>query len=368
MANEFNENGEEKTEDATPRRRQKAREKGSVARSKEINTAVLMFSFVIMAAIYGPFLVKSLIGFVRYWFIHFAELDVNRDNLTSVLSNLIIFYFKITAPFLLIMMVMGVIANVAQFGWLWTKQTVFQGLKLNQLFNPRKAFSKIFGVQGFVTLGINLLKLSLLSIVIYMTLKNELWNLPQLMELPLYDSLMYMVKLLFFLSLRVCAMLIIIAVLDFLWERHKHEKSLKMTKQEIKDERKQVEGDPKVRAKIRGIMQKTAIDRMMKNVPKADVVITNPVHVAVAIQYDRATMHAPQVIAKGARLLAERIKELARVAEVPVIENRIVAQTLYKTVDVGEEVPPKLYQVIAEILAYVYQLNDTKRARARAAV
>jgi flagellar biosynthesis protein FlhB len=360
---EENEDGQEKTEVATSRRRQKAREKGSVTRSKEVNSAILLFFFVIMAAVYGPYMVRALSDFLRYSLTHFSDTDLSDGNFMAALTGAIMFFFKIVAPFLLVMMVLGVVANLAQFGWLWTTNTIFQGIKGFSL-NPMKAFSKIFGKNNFVILGLNLLKLLILGSVVYYTLKNEVWNFPQLIELSLVDALVYMCRLLFVLSIKVCVLLMIIAILDYIWQRHKHEQTLKMTKQEVKDERKQMEGDPIIRAKIRGIMQRTAMERMMKNVPKADVVITNPVHVAVAISYDRVKMAAPHVVAKGARLIAERIKDIARSASVPVVENRIVAQTLFKTVDVGEEIPPKLYQAVAEILAYVYQLNKTKKERA----
>lgn len=360
---EENEDGQEKSELPTGRRRQKSREKGSVARSKEVNTAVLLFAFVIMSALYGPFIVRSLIDFFKYSFIHFHEVDITQQSVQAIAVDTAGFYFKLVLPFLGVMVFCGIVANIAQFGFLWTTQTIFQGFKGFDL-NPMKLVKKIFGGNNFVILGINLLKLFILTIVVYSTLKDELWKFPQMMQWPLYDSLMYMMKLLFILSIKICVFLVAVAVIDFVREWFKHEKSLKMTKVEVKEERKQTEGDPKIKAKIRGIMQRSAMERMMQNVPKADVVITNPVHVAVAIQYDRATMHAPQVVAKGARLIAEKIKGIARTASVPVIENRIVAQTLYKTVDVGEEVPPKLYQAVAEILAYIFQLNAAKKRRA----
>ncbi len=360
---EENEDGQEKTEVATSRRRQKAREKGSVTRSKEVNSAVLLFFFVIMMAVYGPYMVRALCDFLRYSLMHLHDTDLSEGNFIAALTGAILFFFKLVAPFLLAMMVLGIIANLAQFGWLWTSHTIFQGIKGFSM-NPLQAIRRIFGKNNFVVLGLNLLKLLMLGLVLYYTLKNEVWNFPQLISLSFVDALVYMCRLLFVLSIKVCLLLVIIAVLDYLWQWHKHEQMLKMTKQEVKDERKQMEGDPIIRAKIRGIMQRTAMERMMKNVPKADVVITNPVHVAVAIKYDRIKMAAPQVVAKGARLIAERIKDIARSASVPIIENRIVAQTLFKTVDVGEEIPPKLYQAVAEILAYVYQLNKTKKERA----
>jgi len=178
---------------------------------------------------------------------------------------------------------------------------------------------------------------------------------------------MYIAIMLFKLALKIIVFLLIIGIIDFIWQKFKHEKSMKMTKEEIKDEVKQVEGDPKIKRQIRSTQMKMMVSSMVKKVPEADVVLTNPFHLAVALKYDQRLMHAPMVIAKGARLIAERIKDAARNASVPIIENKPLAQTIYKTIDVGEEIPPKLYQAVAEILAYVYKLN-TDRAEQYASV
>jgi flagellar biosynthesis protein FlhB len=274
----------------------------------------------------------------------------------------ILFILKLLMPVFVVFMIVGVVSSIAQFGWLYTNQTVFQGFK-NFNMNPSKMFKKLFGVNEWVQLVINIGKLFILGYVAYDTIKDEVSKFPLLMDYAIPDILKYMFKVLFILSLKIVVLLIILAILDFIWQKFSYEKNLKMSKEEVKEEMKQMEGDPKIKRQIRATMQKMALSRMIQQVPKADVVITNPYHIAVAVQYDSQKMNAPVVVAKGARLIAEKIKEIARNSSIPIIENKPLAQTLYKTIDVGGEIPPKLYQAIAEILAYVYQLNKTRSRR-----
>lgn len=354
-----NESGQEKTEAPTGRRRTKAREKGSVCRSKEINSAVMLFFAMCVFALYGPSLVRQLLASIRYAFLHFHEIDLSAGGFHYYATNRLWFVFRLVFPIFFVFLFVGVVANIAQFGWLYTKSTIFQGFKGGN-FNPTKMLKKVFNVNNYVIMVFDIVKLFALGVVSYSTFKHELLYFPALIELPLSESLRYMMIMLFKLAMKIIAVLIIIAAIDFIYQKFKHEKSLKMTKQEIKDEMKMIDGDPKVKAQIRSAQRKMIVATMIKNVPDADVVITNPFHIAVAVKYDSKTMDAPLVIAKGARLIAEKIKTIARMASVPIVENKPIARTLYKTINVGEEIPPKLYQAIAEILAYVYQLNKDR--------
>lgn len=354
-ANE-NELGQEKTEQPTSRRRQKAREKGSVARSKEINSAVMLFFGVCTFALYGPYVMRQLLESIIYYFTHFHEIDLTNSTFRAFANEQVFFLLRLLLPAFALFILIGVIVNIAQFGWLFTNQTIFQGLK-NFSLNPTKFIKKILGAGTWVKLGIDIAKLAVLGIVAYVTLKGEVEKFPSLVTIPLSESLRYIAWLIFELAMKIVVLLLIIAIIDFVYQKYKHEKTLKMSKQEVKEEMKQVEGDPKIKAQIRSAQMKMMVGAMVKNVPDADVVITNPYHIAVAIKYDSETMVAPTLIAKGARLIAERIKEAARNAAIPIIENKPLAQTIYKTIDVGQEIPPKLYQAVAEILAYVYKLN-----------
>jgi len=359
--------GQEKTEQPTSRRRTKTREKGSVARSKEINSAIMLFFALCVFAVYGPYLVRQLVSSIRYTFIHFPSIEINATSFQTFAVQRLWFVLKLLIPIYFIFMVVGVVANVAQFGWLYTTKTIFQGFK-NFSLNPSKMVKKVFNKSNVVTTGINILKLIVLISVAYHTLKHEVVRFPSLVEMPINNALTYIAVMLFKLALRIIALLVIVAIIDFIWEKYKHEKSMKMTKQEVKEEMKQMEGDPQIRKHVRSVQMRMMVSAMIKNVPDADVVITNPFHIALAVQYDPKVMAAPRVIAKGARLIAEKIKEIARLASIPIVENKPLAQTLYKTIDVGEEIPPKLYQAIAEILAYVYQLNQEKANRFRQTV
>jgi len=356
---EENELGQEKSEAPTARRRNKSREKGSVARSKEINSAVMLFFGLCVFALYGPYLMQQIVGMIKYAFTHFPEIEVSASNIHAYAIGKLLFVLRLLVPIFLVFIVVGIVSNIAQFGWLFTSKTLFQGLK-NFSLSPSKLFKRIFSTNNLVTTGINILKLTILITLAYHTLKIEVVKFPTLVSMPLNQALLYIALMLFKLALKIIALLVIIGIIDFIWQKYKHEKSLKMTKQEVKEEMKQVEGDPKIRQHIKSAQIKMMVSSMVRKVPDADVVITNPFHVAIAIKYDRAIMNAPMIIAKGARLIAERIKEAARNAGVPIIENKPIAQTLYKTIDVGEEIPPKLYKAVAEILAYVYRLNKER--------
>jgi flagellar biosynthesis protein FlhB len=359
---EENDQGQEKTEAPTGRRRQKAREKGSVARSKEINSSVLLLFAVAVTALYGPYLAQSIVDFTRAMFLHFPEYEISMNNVHTYMAQLFLYVLKLVMPVFLVFMIIGVVVNLAQFGFLYTTQTIFQGVK-NMTLNPTKVIQKMFSGNNWVQLAINIGKLFILVYVAYHTLKDEVNTIPLVLQWSVPEILSYAFKMLFVLSLKIIALLLILSAIDFIWQKLRHEKSLKMTKQEVKEEVKQMEGDPKIKRQIRSAQQRMALSRMIRKVPEADVVITNPFHLAVAVKYDPARMNAPMVIAKGARLIAEKIKDIARWNSVPIIENKPLAQTLYKTIDIGGEIPPKLYQAVAEILAYVYRLNKAKARR-----
>jgi flagellar biosynthetic protein FlhB len=206
------------------------------------------------------------------------------------------------------------------------------------------------------------MKLCIVGYVAYVTVKGEIDGLPSLMDRSIGDITVYIGEISFRIILRTSWVLVVLAVLDYAYQRWEHEKGLKMSRQEIKDEFRQTEGDPLIKARIKRIQREMARKRMMAKVPKADVVITNPDHIAVALEYDQMKMSAPVVVAKGAGFLAERIKELARQNNVPVIENKPLAQVLYKMVRVEEVIPENLYRAVAEVLAYIYGLKEKRVA------
>jgi len=361
-----NELGQEKTEKGTGRRREKQREQGQVARSKELNSAVILFSCLCLFAAYGSYFLRLLKAFMHDTFLHFPEISISDASLMGYGFQVFFFYLKVIAPIFIVFILVGIIANLSQYGWLFTTKTLFRGMK-NFNLNPAKFVQKIFSTKSFVDLGISMLKVFFLALIVYRALKDELYQLPHLVSIPIEEAFMYISLFIAKLAIKLIVFLLIIGIIDLVWQRFSHEKGLKMSKQEIKDEMKMMEGDPAIKRQVRSAQMKMMVSRMVQQVPEADVVITNPVHVAIAIQYKSDAMGAPLVLAKGARLIAERIKSEARAAGVPIVENKPLAQTIYKTIDVGAEIPPDLYQAVAEVLAYVYKLNDQRMTGSRPA-
>jgi flagellar biosynthetic protein FlhB len=260
----------------------------------------------------------------------------------------------IAAPMLVVAVAIGLIANLIQVGWLITSEPLQP--KFNKL-NPVSGIKRLFSMQSIVTLLKSIAKMAVLIIVIYMIIMGEIEHIPELALMPLMQSLMYLGNLVVDMGITIGVLFLFIALADVIYTRMKHTKDLKMTKQEVKDEFKQMEGDPMIKSRIRGKMMEMSMRRMMQEVPKADVVITNPTHYAVAIKYDKDVSDAPRVIAKGVDFAARKIKEKAKENNIHIVEDKQLARTLYATVEIGQAIPPELYQAVAEILAFVYKLR-----------
>ena len=253
----------------------------------------------------------------------------------------------------------GVCAHVAQFGFLFTTESLTP--KMSRL-SPINGLKRLFSLRSLVELAKSVLKVVTVGTAAFILIRSELHVVPGLVLSSVVDILAFTGWVAFKICLGACGALIILAALDYAYQRWEHEKNLRMTKQEVKDEYKQTEGDPKVKARIRSIQLETARRRMMEAVPEADVVITNPTHLAVALRFDGTKMAAPCVVAKGAGHVAERIKQIAAEHGVPIVENRPLARTLIKTVDIGASIPAELYKAVAQILAYVYRLKGIRPA------
>jgi flagellar biosynthetic protein FlhB len=262
--------------------------------------------------------------------------------------------FSILIPFFVPILIAGIAGNVGQVGFEMHSEPLRP--KLNKI-NPVAGLKKFVSVRSLVELAKSIMKLLIIGGISYGLIKAEMRGFPLLMQQGVGEILLFIAQVAFKILFFVCLALIILASLDYIYQRWQFEQSIKMTKQEVKDERKQVEGDPKVKSRIRKAQLELAAHRMMEAVPEADVVITNPVHLAVALKFEASEMMAPTVIAKGAGHIAERIKEIANAHQVPVIEDKPLAQTLFKIVEIGEFIPVELYRAVAEILAYVYRLR-----------
>ncbi|MDY6791190.1 MAG: flagellar biosynthesis protein FlhB [Thermodesulfobacteriota bacterium] len=346
---------QEKTEQPTPKKIADARKKGTVAQSREIPSAIILLTSLGIFFFSGSWMFSSLSDFMGGIFRNIGTFKIYDITTASTLSTIILKnVLSIILPFMLAVVVAGIMANILQIGFLFSPEAFSP--KLSK-FNPLKGIKKLFSLKSFVELIKSLIKITFVGGIAYLTIKMEIKTIPILMQMGIKDIVSFVGITSFKICLYVSMALIIMAVLDYIYQKYEHIKGLKMTKQEVKDENKQTEGDPKVKARIRSIQLEISRRRMMESVPEADVVITNPTHLAIALKFDAEKMIAPKIMAKGAGKIAERIREIADENHVPIVENKPLARTLFKIAEIGDYIPAELYQAVAEVLAYVYRLK-----------
>jgi flagellar biosynthetic protein FlhB len=345
---------DERTEPATPRRREEARERGHVARSADLSSAVILLAAILGLEFFGKSLIGGVFGATRGILERLAEVDGTRESLVlhfgSAFTGALLGYL----PFILFVMAAALGVNLAQVGFLFTPEPLAPSL---ERLDPLAGLGRIFSLRSAVRLLAGLLKISAVGAVVFLTLWSERARLVGLLGHSFEDILQYGVGLMMSLSLRAVLVLLFLAILEYGYQRLQYERDLRMSKQEVREELKRFEGDPKIRERRRAIQRRLAMQRMMQQVPKSTVVITNPTHLAVALEYRKEEMEAPVVVAKGAEGLARRIREVAMEHGVPIVERRELAQALYKGVEVGQAIPYELFQAVAEVLAYVYRLR-----------
>jgi flagellar biosynthetic protein FlhB len=350
------ETGEEKTEAPTGKRRSKAREEGQVAKSMEIGTVAVLLSGLAGLHILGSFLYGRLEYFLRDAFKIWANPSFTDADFLAFAKRYIEDYLITLLPFFAILVLVTFIVQAIQVGGIKITWKALQP-KLSS-FNPVSGLKKLlFSLQSLVQLAKSVAKLIIVGWVAYVVVRGEMGFLINLGDMEIQAIVLYILSVMFRIFLWVSIVMIFIAILDYSYQKYEHEKNLKMTKQEIKEETKQSEGDPQVKSRIKSLQREMAMRRMMDNVPKADVVVTNPVHLAIALGYDNLSMSAPTVLAKGAGLIAENIKKRAKENDIPIVENKELARNLYSMVELGSEIPTTLYQAVAEVLAYVYRLK-----------
>ena len=349
---------QEKTEQPTPKKIADARKKGTVAQSREIPSAIILLTSLGFFFFSGSWMFLSLSEFMGGMFRNIGSFRIHDITTVSTLSILILKnVLSIILPFMLAVVVAGIVANIVQIGFLFSPEAFSP--KLSK-FNPISGIKKLFSLKSLVELVKSLIKITFVGGIAYLTIKTELKTIPTLMQMDIKDIISFIGITSFKICMYVSMALIIMAILDYAYQKYEHTKSLKMTKQEIKDEHKQSEGDPKVKARIRSIQIEMSRRRMMEAVPDADVVITNPTHLAIALKFDSEKMIAPKIVAKGAGKIAERIREIAAENHVPIVENKPLARTLFKIAEIGDYIPAELYQAVAEVLAYVYRLKGMR--------
>ncbi len=346
-------NDAEKTESATPRKREKAREEGNVAKSREIPTVLILLGSLITLTLAGSWMFWNLTDFMHSIFLGVGTADIRVETVNTLLQIVIKKVVLILLPLLSVLIIAGIAGNLFQVGFMWSGKTLKP--KLSKL-NPISGIKKLFSLKSLVELFKSILKLIIVGGVAYLAIKSEIGNFPGLVQFSVIELITFIGKVAFKITLYTCLVLIILAALDYFYQRWQYEKDLKMTKQEVKDEYKMREGDPKVKARIKSVQREMAQKRMMEAVPEATVIITNPTHLAIAIKF-QIDMPAPMMVAKGAGFLAKQIKEIAQKHSIPVIEQKTLARIIYKTVEINEYIPEDLYKAVAEILAYVYRLK-----------
>lgn len=345
---------QERTEKATPRRREKARERGQVAKSQDLNAAAMIclgFTALIMI---GPVMVGRIGEMMRHTMANAPTIAFEDHTFQMVFTNSVYDFLSAMMPLFIAMVVIGFGINVAQIGFRITPKAMEP--KFDKL-NVVSGLKRLFSMRSAVQLVRDPLKLAAVGLIGFLAISSEFESFFALPDLSVEQLGGRLASLTLAVALKIGVAILVIGVIDYLYQRFEFEKSIKMSRQEIKDEMKDTEGSPEVKSRTRQIQRQMARQRMMADVSTADVVITNPTHYAVAIKYDPSEMDAPKVLAKGQRLIAQKIKEIARSCGIPIIEDKPLARALYKMCEVGDFIPAKLYKAVAEILAHIYRLQ-----------
>ncbi len=348
--------GGEKTEPATPKKLNETRENGQVAKSKELIMAISLLALFIIIKIYIGNMGEKLISTFKDFYSSFDVIVGDSSKgypvglACSTVGNMFMSILNIVVPILLIAVVISILGNMLQQSWKVTAKPMKP--KLNKI-SPLSGFKRIFSVRQLLELLKSIAMMTIIGIVVYTTIMDKVGLLLSFYDITLYAALSTIGEIIIELGIKISMIFLIIGFIDLMYQKHKFKEDTKMTKQEVKDEYKNAEGDPQVKSQVRRRMMEVSRRRMMQQLPEADVVITNPTHFAVALKYEPDSGMAPVVIAKGADHLAFQIKDRARECNVAIVENKPLARILYHNVDIGMEIPPELYQAVAEILANI---------------
>ncbi|MDF2590508.1 MAG: hypothetical protein K0S41_4351 [Anaerocolumna sp.] len=350
--------GGEKTEEPTSKKLSDARKEGQVAKSTELITAASLISLFLTIRIFVGFIGNSFIGTFGKTYGNIDKVsseDFTNNTAQLLMKDSLFTILKISFPMLIIGFIVTIIVNLVQVKWQVTGKPLQP--KFSK-FNPVNGVKKIFSKDKVIDLFKEVIKIGVIIYLAYDALKDKQDIIFKLYDMDLFKSVYFIGNIVIDLGLNISIFFLILGLADYLYQKFKFRKDMMMTKQEIKDEYKQSEGDPHVKSKIKAKMREVSQRRMMQQLPEADVIITNPTHFAAAIKYDKESAEAPILIAKGADYLAQKIKEVARENHIEIVENKPLARMLYYNVEIGNEIPPELYQMTAEVLAYVYSLNN----------
>ncbi|MCX7735912.1 MAG: flagellar biosynthesis protein FlhB [Candidatus Kapabacteria bacterium] len=361
-----NKDGQEKTEPASAKRIREARARGQTAKSMDVTTAAVLLVGGVIVFLMGSPMMADIQKFMRIIFIESTNIELTTQNISAYYFKFILFFIKLILPIVSLIFLIVLIAEISQTGLHIATKKFTEGLNFKRIFNPLSGLKKIFfSGRSVFELTKSLIKIFILGFVVYDILEDKVQETIDLIEKPISEIGAFLASVSLEVVAKVGAVYILIAVADMLYQRYRYKEDLKMTKQEVKEENKQAEGDPRVKARLRSIMRSRIRKLMLKNVKTADVVITNPTHYAVALAYDSAKMSAPVVVAKGADYLAAQIRQIAEENLIPIVEQPPLARALFFSTDVDMEIPENLFKAVAQVLAYVYQLKrKDKRNRA----
>ncbi len=352
--------GGEKTEEPTNKRLSDARKDGQVAKSKEISNCVMLFALFIILKVWVGTLGNGLLELFHAVYNKIPEISADMPTgeegvgIWMLLKQTLQQYLLIMLPVFLIAVFLMFVTDLVQVKWKPTKKPLQP--KFSKM-NPVKGVKRLFSKQSLVELLKSVLEIGMISYIVYSSLVGSAGYIFRFYSMPLMQGIRVVGDVTINLGLKISAFYVVIAALDYAYQKHKFHEDMKMTKQEVKDEYKNAQGDPQIKSKIRQKMMEASRRRMMQAVPRADVVITNPTHYAVALKYEPEKIDAPYIVAKGEDYLAQKIKEIARENNVQIVENKPLARMLYHNVEVGEPIPPELFQAVAEVLAFVYNIQ-----------
>lgn len=351
---------QERTEEATQQRRDDFRRRGQVAQTRELSSVLLLFGVAGVMALFGTFLLQQIMSSYTsvYDFIRPGELS--KDSIFDMMKNLGFSTFLVLGPFFLVSILFAIGSSLLQVGFLTSEEALTPNL---DKINPFEGIKKLFSWRSLIEGAKSLVKLAVIGYAAYHVLHGTIETLPKLVYLAPIEILNYLGQQVFSLLTGIGTVLAFIAGTDYFLQRYQLEEQMKMSKQEIRDEIKTREGDPLIKARIRKIQKEVAQRRMMADVPKADVIITNPTHLAIALKYSPEKYAAPIMLAKGQDHVALRIREIAKEHNIPIVENKPLARTIFKTLEVGQVIPRELFAAVAEILAYVFKLKKKKMLR-----
>ena len=353
--------GGEKTEPATAKKLSDARKEGKVAKSKELTAAFDLIVLFLVLKIFVSFVGERLLNQFSYIYNRIPDFvkqnadDLSAQAITTLMADVLIQILIVCAPFFAFGFAITIVISILQVGWQITTKPLMP--KFDK-FNPINGFKRIFSKDSIFELIKSIVKIFLIVYVAYSEIRDQADNIFILYEIPLLQAILLCGTIIINTGLKISIIYLLVGAADYIYSKYKFKEDMKMTKQEVKDEYKNTEGDPQVKSQQRQRMREVSMRRMMQDVPKADVVITNPTHYAVAIKYDAETAKAPVVLAKGEDYLAQKIKEAAKEHHIEIVENKPLARMLYANVDIGQEIPPELYQAVAEVLAMVYNMKN----------